>query len=301
MTRTEHQISFGPYTASLTARGGAVRELRHEGRNLVVSFDADGEIPDYRGVICAPWPNRLADGRYRFDGQEFQAEVNEVERKAALHGLVFGAIWELRDLTDSSVRLGTCITPGEGYPGRLDISVEYELRADGLRSTVRAANVGVSPAPYGVCPHPYLVAGPARLDEWTVQIPATEFMEVSADRLLPEGMAAVEGHTFDFRTETILGAVEIDHAFTGLIPDENGLAAVRIHDPSGTGVELEWDAAWPWLQIHTADKPTGLSRLGLAVEPMTCPPDAFNSGTDLIRLAPGESHEASWTIRAISR
>jgi aldose 1-epimerase len=301
MTRTEHQISFGPYTASLTAKGGALRELRHEGRNLVVSFDADGEIPDYRGVICAPWPNRLADGRYRFDGQEFQAEVNEVERKTALHGLVFGAIWELQDLTDSSVRLGTRITPGEGYPGRLDVSVEYELRANGLRSTVRAENVGVSPAPYGLCPHPYLVAGPGPLDEWTVQIPATEFMEVSADRLLPEGMAAVEGHAFDFRTEKMLGAVEIDHAFTGLIPDENGLAAVRIHDPSGTGVELEWDAAWPWLQIHTADKPTGQSRLGLAVEPMTCPPDAFNSGTDVIRLAPGESHEASWTIRALSR
>jgi aldose 1-epimerase len=301
MTRTEHQISFGPYTASLTARGGALRELRHEGRNLVVSFDADGEIPDYRGVICAPWPNRLADGRYRFDGQEFQAGVNEVERKTALHGLVFGALWELQDLTGSSVRLGTSITPGEGYPGRLDVSVEYELRANGLRSTVRAENVGVSPAPYGVCPHPYLVAGPAPLDEWTVQIPATELMEVSADRLLPKGMAAVEGHAFDFTTEKMLGAVEIDHAFTGLIPDENGLAAVRIHDPSGTGVELEWDTQWPWLQVHTADKPTGPSRLGLAVEPMTCPPDAFNSGTDVIRLAPGESHEASWTIRALSR
>lgn len=301
MTRTEHQINFGPYTASITASGGALRELRHEGRNLVVGFGADGEIPDYRGVVCAPWPNRLADGRYRFDGQEFQAEVNEVERKTALHGLVFGALWELRHVTDSSVRLGTRITPGQWYPGHLDVSVEYELQADGLHSTVRAANIGVSPAPYGVCPHPYLVAGAAPLDDWTAQIPATEFMEVSADRLLPEGMAGVEGHAFDFRTEKILGAVKIDHAFAGLIRDQEGLAAVRIYDPSGTGVELEWDAAWPWLQIHTADKPTGPSRLGLAVEPMTCPPDAFNSGTDVIRLAPGESHEASWTIRALSR
>jgi aldose 1-epimerase len=301
MTRTEHQITFGPYAARITARGGALRELRHEGRNLVVGFGADGEIPDYRGVICAPWPNRLADGRYRFDGREFQAEVNEVERGTALHGLVFGALWELQDVTDSSVRLGTRITSGQGYPGHLDVSVEYELQADGLHSTVRAANIGVSPAPYGVCPHPYLVAGPAPLDEWAVQIPATGFMEVSAERLLPEGMVGVEGHAFDFRTEKILGAVEIDHAFTGLISDEDGLAAVRIYDPSGTGVELEWDAAWPWLQIHTADKPTGPSRLGLAVEPMTCPPDAFNSGTDVIRLAPGESHEASWTIRALSR
>ncbi|MBP1231736.1 aldose 1-epimerase [Arthrobacter sp. PvP102] len=301
MTRTEHEISFGPYTAVATTRGGALRELRHEGRDLVVGFAADGEIPDYRGVICAPWPNRLAGGRYSFEGKDYQAVVNEEQRGTALHGLVFGAVWELLERTASSVRLGTRIEPGDGYPGRLDVSVDYELRPDGLHSTVRARNVGVEAAPYGACPHPYLIAGPAPLDEWSVQIPATEFMEVSADRLLPEGMAGVEGHAFDFRTEKVLGSVQIDHAFTGLIPNADGLAAVRVHDPSGSGVELEWDGTWPWLQIHTADKPSGPTRLGLAVEPMTCPPDAFNSGTDVLRLAPGESHEASWTIRALSR
>jgi aldose 1-epimerase len=301
MTRTEHPISFGPYTAIATARGGALRELRYEGRDLVVSFGDSGKIPDYRGVICAPWPNRLADGRYSFDGREFHAAVNEEERGAALHGLVFGNEWQLQEHTTSSVRLGTRIEPGDGYPGRLDVSVEYELRSDGLHSTVRAENVGPGAAPYGVCPHPYLVAGAAPLDEWTLQIPAAEFMEVSADRLLPQGMARVEGHPFDFRTERVLGAVEIDHAFTGLAANADGRSAVRVHDPSGTGVELEWDTTWPWLQIHTADKPAGPSRLGLAVEPMTCPPDAFNSGIGVVRLAPGESHEASWTIRAISR
>ncbi|WLQ06385.1 aldose 1-epimerase family protein [Arthrobacter oryzae] len=301
MTRTEHQISFGPYTAIATARGGALRELQHDGRDLVVSFGEAGRIPDYRGVICAPWPNRLADGRYSFDGKEFQAVENEQERGAALHGLVFGTEWELQEHTASSVRLGTRIEPGAGYPGRLDVSVEYEVRADGLDSTVRAENVGVDAAPYGMCPHPYLVAGPAPLDEWTVQIPAAEFMEVSEDRLLPQGIAPVQGHVLDFRAGKVLGAMEIDHAFTGLVANANGLAAVRIHDPSGTGVELEWDTVLPWLQIHTADKPAGPSRLGLAVEPMTCPPDAFNSGTDVVRLAPGESHEARWTIRAISR
>lgn len=301
MTSTEHQISFGPYTAIATARGGALRELKHQGRDLVVSFGAEGAIPDYRGVICAPWPNRLADGRYSFDGGDFQAAVNEEDRGTALHGLVFGAVWKLQEHTASSVRLGARIEPSDGYPGLLDVSIEYELRADGLHSTVRAENAGVDVAPYGVCPHPYLVAGAAPLDEWSVQIPAAAFMEVSEDRLLPRGMSGVEGHPFDFRTERVLGAVEIDHAFTNLIPDANGLAAVRVHDPSGTGVELEWDTAWPWLQIHTADKPAGPSRIGLAVEPMTCPPDAFNSGTDVVRLAPGESHEAGWTIRAISR
>ena len=94
--------------------------------------------------------------------------------------------------------------------------------------------------------------------------------------------------------------MEIDHAFTA-IEMSSGSASVRVFDPSGSGVELEWDQQWPWLQIHTADKPTGPSRLGLAVEPMTCPPDAFNTGLDVVELAPGATHEATWIIRALNR
>ncbi|HWU31187.1 MAG TPA: galactose mutarotase, partial [Microbacterium sp.] len=61
-----------------------------------------------------------------------------------------------------------------------------------------------------------------------------------------------------------------------------------------------WDAGCPWVQVHTADLPDpAASRRGLAVEPMTCPPDAFNSGTDLIVLEPGAAHTAGWSIRAL--
>lgn len=300
MSGTEHNIEFGPYSAIITARGGALRELRHQGRDLVVSFGAEGAIPDYRGVICAPWPNRLADGRYSYAGRSYQAAVNEPERGAALHGLVTAAEWELREKSDHSVTLGCSVEASGAYPAGLELTVTYSLDADGLHSTVRTLNAGTGPAPYGICPHPYLVAGPSPLDEWTLELPAEEFMAVSADRLLPQGMRRVDGHEFDFRAARPLGAVRIDHAFTGIIRDQDGLAAVRVLDPAGAGVELEWDGSWPWVQVHTADKPMGKDRLGLAVEPMTCPPDAFNSGTDLVHLHPGESHRAGWTIRALS-
>jgi aldose 1-epimerase len=280
MPVTEHSIAFGPYSAIITTRGGALRELRYEGRDLVVSFGADG--------------------RYSYAGRTFQAAINEPERGAALHGLVTDAEWELRGGSGQAVTLGCTVDAGEAYPSRLELTVTYSLSADGLRSEVRTLNSGTEAAPYGLCPHPYLVAGPSPLDDWTLELPAEEFMTVSADRLLPEGMQGVEGHEFDFRTARPLGSVKIDHAFTGIIRDNDGLAAVRVLDPTGTGVELEWDASWPWVQVHTADKPTGKDRLGLAVEPMTCPPDAFSSGTDVIHLHPGEWHEAAWTIRALS-
>lgn len=301
MPRTEHAISFGPYSAIVTERSGALRELRHSGRDLVVGFGADGPIPDYRGVVCAPWPNRVAGGRYSHGGRTFQAVINEPERNTALHGLVLDAPWTLVNRTDSSVTLRSRVDAGPAYPGVLAVTASYELLDDGLHCSVTAANVGEAPAPYGVCPHPYLLAGPAPLDEWTLELPAREFLEVSPDRLLPQHLNTVEGHEFDFRTERGLGPVRIDHAFTGISRNADGLAAVRVFDPSGTGVEIEWDERCPWVQVHTADKPAGPDRLGLAVEPMTCPPDAFNSGTDLVELLPGASHQAGWTIRALNR
>src|ERR687891_213799 len=103
MPATEHSISFGPYSAIITERSGALRELRHGGRDLVVSFGAEGPIPDYRGVVCAPWPNRVADGRYSHAGRTFQAAINEPQRHTALHGLALDARWNTAARTDSSV------------------------------------------------------------------------------------------------------------------------------------------------------------------------------------------------------
>lgn len=299
MTSTEYSIASGPYTALVTTRGGALRELRYQGRDLVVGFGPEGRIPDYRGVICVPWPNRLADGRYTYAGRDFEAVINEPERGSALHGLATGQDWELRQAAADSVVLACRVGAGRHYPSDLEVSVTYTLGPGGLRSTVSTVNVGQAAAPYGVCPHPYLVAGQGKLDDWTLELPAHEFLEVTPDRLLPTGMKSVEGNAFDFRSARQLGSLKIDHAFTGISRDKQGMARVRVQDPAGTGVELEWGAEWPWVQIHTADKPVGPDRLGLAVEPMTCPPDSFNSGTDLLHLKPGESHAASWTIRAL--
>lgn len=299
MSGTEVRIAHGPYSAVVTRRGGALRELRFRDRDLVVPFGPEGAVPDYRGVICAPWPNRLADGAYAYAGKVYAARINEPERGAALHGLAIHQAWEVLEAGADRVVLGCRVASGPEYPGDLDINVAYSLSGDGLRGTVTAVNTGAQAAPYGVCPHPYLVAGPAPLDEWSLELPADAYLQVTPDRLLPVAVRQVEHDPFDFRTLRRLGPVKIDHAFTGISRDRAGLARVRVLDPSGTGVELEWGAEWPWVQVHTGDKPVGPDRLGLAVEPMTCPPDAFNSGADLVHLQPGGSHSASWTIRGL--
>lgn len=296
----EYLLRRGDYAAVVTARGAALRSLTHRGRNLVVPFEADAPIPDFRGINAVPWPNRIADGRYSFDGEEHQLPVNEAERGCALHGLAFDREWALRENGENAVAFVLELGPVAGYPFRLGMEVSYLLDDGGLTWGLRALNTGAVAAPYGACPHPYLTAGPSRLDDWTLEFAADTFLEVTPDRLLPLGARPVEGSAFDFHRPRRIGQTRIDHAFSGISFDSSGTARLLLRDPAGTGVAMEWDAACPWLQLHTADKEAPYpDRLGLAVEPMTCPPDAFNTGVDLIRLAPGASHFASWRISGL--
>lgn len=295
----EYEIRAAAYTAVIATRGAAIRQLRHSGRDLIVPFPQGGPILDYRGIIAAPWPNRIPDGSYTFNGVHYQIPINEVSRGCALHGLVFDEEWSLEAAVESGVTLSCILQPRKGYPFRLKMLVSYHINESGLSANIAATNLSTSSAPYGVCPHPYLVAGPAPLDEWTLHVPASEFLEVTPDRLLPVSRRRVADHEFDFRTPRPIATTRIDHAFTDIEFDGHGLAHVVIRDPGGTGVGIEWDRTLPWVQIHTADKESPLpNRIGLAVEPMTCPPDAFNSGIDLVRLEPGATHEASWRIFA---
>ncbi|MDQ0823375.1 aldose 1-epimerase [Arthrobacter sp. V4I6] len=297
----EFKIEAGEYTAVITARGAAVRELQHRGRDLVVPFPAGGPNPDFRGVIVAPWPNRIPDGRYTFDSVDYGVPVNEPGRQCALHGFTPELDWQLDSRTESAVVLSCAIAPTPGYPFALALTAAYSLDGDGLHSGVTARNTGERTAPYGVCPHPYLLAGPAPLDRWSLEVPARTFLEVTPDRLLPVANRPVDGHEYDFRAARVIGATEIDHAFTDIAFDGDGDGRARVvaRDPGGTGVGMAWDRSLPWLQLHTGDKEPPLpNRLGLAVEPMSCPPDAFNTGTDLVRLDPGAVHEAGWCIFA---
>ncbi|MBE4720354.1 aldose 1-epimerase family protein [Pseudarthrobacter sp. AB1] len=299
MNGLEIQLVSGDYAAAVVQRGGALRRLVYQGRDLVVPFDAGAPIPDYRGIIAGPWPNRIADGIYRFAGVEHHLPINEPERGTSLHGLAFDRLWTVERSDADALSLSCEIAGAAGYPFHLRLLLDYELDEAGLHTTVTASNIGYEAAPYGVCPHPYLLAGPAPLDEWEVQIPAGSFLEVTPDRLLPVTTQTVQGHQFDFRAPRAIGATQIDHSFTDLEFDDGGRTQLIARDPGGTGVGMAWDRACPWLQVHTADKPApAANRLGLAVEPMTCPPDAFNSGQDLVQLGPGSSHQAGWSIFA---
>lgn len=304
----QHTLRSGDYEAVVASIGATLRSLTFQGRDLVVPFGADEMRPAFRGATLVPWPNRVVDGRYTFEGIDYQLALSEPAREHALHGLGSWLDYEAIDQDSDQVTLRGIVQPQTGYPWRVVVTTTFALAPDGLTQTVTAKNESSASAPWGTGPHPYLVAGEGTVDDWMLELPAAQVLAVTDDRLIPVELRPVDQDDparFDFRTQRRIGEVEIDHAFTDLARDAEGFATVRLTDAEGRGVEMSWDAACPWVQVHTADKPDPAeSRVGLAVEPMTCAPDAFNEArydfdTGLQSISPGGMTNASWRIAAL--
>ncbi|WP_104196103.1 aldose 1-epimerase family protein [Cryobacterium sp. M15] len=303
LSGTQFVLEANGYTASIASIGASIRSLQYHGRNLIVPFDADQVRPFFRGAILAPWPNRVVDGRYTFGGIEQQLSITEPSRGHALHGLASWLDFAVVRQTTRRLVVEATIEAQPGYPHRVTLEVAFALDAGGLRTTVTAMNAGSNAAPFGIAPHPYLVAGDGRVNDWTLELPARKILTVTPERLIPLRLRDVNESdlaVFDFRAPRTINDTFMDHAFTSLDRDDEGNATVRVTTSAGSGVALAWAGECPWVQVHTADQPEpSIDRIGLAVEPMTCPPDAFNSGVNLNVLQPGDSAGASWTIQAI--
>ncbi|KSU66146.1 hypothetical protein AS038_10795 [Arthrobacter sp. NIO-1057] len=285
------------FNVEIASLGASLVSLQYQGRDLVRSFDPQFPRPVFSGAILAPWPNRITDGRYTWDGEARQLPITEVDRSHALHGLVVDTEFTVDQHSAEFAEFRTTITPSEGYPHHLQLVIGYGLEADGLRTTATATNLADAPAPFGWGSHAYLVAPGEQVNNWTLSLPAHKIQLTEGERLLPKEVIEVAGTEFDFRTPRELGTTFIDHAYTALEFDGQHLTRAVLTDEHGVGSQIIWDATCPWVQIHTADRnEPELDRTGLAVEPMTCPPGAFNSGEDVIRLEPAAIHQASWLI-----
>ncbi|HEY3871436.1 MAG TPA: aldose 1-epimerase family protein [Actinocrinis sp.] len=302
----QFEISGGGYRAVVTEAGAGLRELAAEGphgpRPLLYGFPEHAAAHAGAGQLLAPWPNRVADARYRFDGEERQLDVSEPAKGNAIHGLVRWAPWQPVERAPDRVVLAHRLFPQPGYPHHLVLTAEYRVGDSGLEVTVSARNAGTRPAPYGFAAHPYLTpgepGGTGRIDAWSLQVPAGRRVLVD-DRLNPTGLADVAGSDYDFRTPRRLAGVSLDTAFGSVLRDPDGIARVRLTGADGGAVTLWMDRGLEWVQVFTADPlADDWHRAAVALEPMSCPPNAFNSGDDLVTLAPGRSVRHRWGISA---
>lgn len=293
-TGEQYEISSGEHRAVIAEVGATLRTYRVEGRDVVRGFGADETPFRGRGQQLLPWPNRIRDGRYVFDGDTQQLALTEPERHNAIHGLVRHVPWTLVEHGADRISQTVRVYPQPGWPDVIETTIAHSISADGLLVEVTATNIGEVPIPFGYAAHPYLTVGERVVDEVSVTVPAARYLEVD-ERLLPVELRNVTGTGNDLRRGGPLGEVNLDTAFTDLIA-EDGRWTVRL-ELGERWAELWGEAKFGWIQVYTGADRRDLS---IAVEPMTCGPDAFNPGVthdDVIVLQPGDSFAGSWGIR----
>lgn len=276
-----------------------MRAYRVDGHDVLHPYHASSMCDGAHGAPLIPWPNRLADGRYTFDGGEHQVALSEPEKHNAIHGFLRWRNWTAVVHERSRAVMATRLHPLQGWPHTLDIAVEYSLDDDGLTTEIRATNIGQGPCPFGAGQHPYLSPGSGLIDGCSLQLEAKTRIATDSERQLPTGREAVHGTDYDFNSPRPLGDQEIDFAFTDLERDEDGRAWARLTRPDGSRVELWVDQAFPIIEIYTADTlAPERRRTGLGCEPMSCPPNGLATGEGILRIEPGESFVGRWGVRA---
>jgi aldose 1-epimerase len=283
------ELSFGEQRVVVVGLGGGLRVYSVGDREILDGYGPDEMCPSGRGQLLVPWPNRIEDGRYEFGGQTYQLALDEPARSNAIHGLVRWASWSVVEHEPARAVLEYVSYPQPGYPFSLAYRVEHLLADDGLSVRIEATNVGGEPCPYGAGAHPYLAVHAERVDDVDLRVPAGTVLE-SNDRGLPVGESPVGGE-LDFREARRIGVAVLDHCFTGLERDPDGRARVQVGETT-----LWADESWPYVMVFTGDPLPDVARRSVAVEPMTCAPNAFRTGAGLVVLEPGQTHSGAWGI-----
>ena len=294
-------IAHREMRAEVSEVGATLRGFTVGGRDVVEGFGIDERATDGRGQVLAPWPNRLTDGRYRYGGRDCQAPLNEPGRQDAIHGLVRWLAWSPVAQEPTSVTLSCALRPQPGYEWRLDFQLTYALDDAGLSVALRAVNAGTLRAPLGVGFHPYVTLGAGSIDGLHLTVPATTRLDPSGRTAGQPAMSPVAATPWDFTRARRIGTTRLDTAFGGLVRGDDRRAVARLEDlDDRRSVRLWVDDAFRYLMVYTADEVgrPERRRTAVAIEPMTCPPDAFRSGVDLIELDPGESWQGSWGLMA---
>jgi aldose 1-epimerase len=274
------EIRAGDQRVVVVEVGAGLRSYTVGEREVIDGYGADEMASAGRGQVLMPWPNRIEDGAYEFNGGVRWVAWSAVERDG------------------DHVVLEHTLHPQPGYPFTLALRIEYTLSEAGLQVMSTATNIGERPCPYGTGQHPYMRLGAEGVDPLVLRAPGQTVLYADA-RGLPAGLEPVEGTAYDFRQPRTIGATKLDNAFTDLERDDDGRARVELRLPDDEVALSVWlDERYAYLQLFTGDVLPSVGRRSLAVEPMTCPPNAFRTGEDVIVLEPGASTTASWGIQA---
>ena len=295
-TAEQFTLSRGAARAEVGALAAVLRSLRIGDVDLTEPTPEDSLPSHGNGIVMAPWPNRVRGAVWQLDGAPQRLDVTDPQLGNAIHGLLRNTAYRERERADDAVTLGATIYPQHGWPFLLDTWVRYVLHDDGLTVTHGAENLGSARAPWAVGAHPYFRVGRAPVEQLTLTITGDRWVELD-DKLNPIGEHAVEGGPYDLRGGRLVGELDLNTNFAGVTTGPEGSA--RLETPDGASVTVWQDESFGWLVAFTPRDFPGATGTGLAValEPMTAPADALNTGEGLRWLEPGERWEGSWGVR----
>jgi aldose 1-epimerase len=290
------EIRAGDHRVVVVTVGAGLRTYTVAGRDVLDGYDEHDMATAGRGQVLIPWPNRLEDGNYDFAGDRHQLPLTEPATGNAIHGLVRWVAWVVVERGADRVVLGHTLHPQPGYPFSLELQVEYSLGEAGLRVTSTATNIGPRACPYASGAHPYFTLGTPTVDTIVLQAPGRTVLHFD-DRGLPLDAGPVDGTEYDFREPRAIGTTKLDNAYTDFARDAAGLARVQLRRPDDDAAVTLWlDETYPYLQLFTGDPLPSVSRRSIAVEPMTCAPNAFRTGKGVHVLEPGASTTSTWGV-----
>ncbi len=292
------ELSAGDTRLTVVTEGGGMRELIHGDWAVLDGYAVDEVPPGASGQPLIPWPNRLADSKYEFDGHTYQVPLTEPDKRNALHGFARWMTWRVESHEPSQATLGLDLYPRGGYPFALRVEVTYTVRPGRVDVAVEAMNAGAARLPYANGFHPYISAGTPLIDDCALHIPAETWLRTD-ERQIPVGRRDVASTAYDFRTARTIGDARLDMAFTDLTRDADGLARVLLRSPDGRRSVAVWmDAAYGYIMAFTGDTLGDVPRRrrAIAIEPMTAAPNAFQSGEGLRILDPGQTCLSKWGI-----
>jgi aldose 1-epimerase len=301
-----HHLTYSDGKVAMTiipGLGANISSLTlHNGQKAMQVLDGlqDDEYPEnrwFKSTFLFPFPNRIRDGKYAYDGQEHQLPINEPGNNNAIHGHLYNRPFELvsDECGEHDVHLTLYHAYDGGYPGYpfpFDVHLKMVLSAvEGLQVSILVTNRGTRTMPLGFGWHPYFAFGHG-VDQLRLQLPPCE--EIVCDgRNLPTGVERPFSH---FSSLAPVGNVQLDACLHITAPGPQ--ASARVYSElENFGLNI-WQQTgqqqFDYLQIFT---PPG--RTSLALEPVTCGIDAFNNGLGLIHLPAGEATEATFGVQAV--
>lgn len=244
-----------------------------------------------RSAKLFPFPNRLEHGRFRYDQKSYTLPANFPWTDDAVHGLLYNQAFSVvhshceTDFAELTLRFETS-SLAKGFPFSFTLDVSYRVDTEGvLVCSTKVTNTGNQAFPFGDAWHPYF-----SLDCTLNQVQMT--MPVCKELQVESGLPTGERREFkQFRHGASLTDVSFNHCFEFDGHATANLCLQRL-DQTAT-LHFQQDSSYPFVQLYTPP-----SEATLAIEPMTCPANAFNNQIGLIDLLPGQTRLFRWQCQA---